>query len=58
MGELVPPRRARLSARSTCRSSIQVAGSVRAKLQANAVTEPLVTKDINAIGSGMVQAPH
>jgi subtilisin family serine protease len=38
--------------------TLQVADSVRAKLKATADTEPLVTKDINAIGSGMVQAPQ
>lgn len=38
--------------------TLKVANSVRSKLQANAERKPLVTKDIDAIGAGMVQAPQ
>ncbi len=37
---------------------LQVAESVRAAMRASAVTQPLVAKDANSIGAGMVQAPQ
>jgi subtilisin family serine protease len=38
--------------------TLQVADSVRSNLKANAVMQPLVTKNIHDVGSGMVQAPQ
>jgi hypothetical protein len=37
---------------------LHVAESVRAALRITAATQPLLTKDVNSIGAGMVQAPQ
>ena len=38
--------------------SLGVPEAVRSALKANAIRQPLLCKDVNAIGAGMIQAPH